>query len=277
MGDPGVPPAGWWLASDGRWYPPERAATPAPATPAPQPAGPSTGWFQASDGRWYPSPAPVGGPSGAVPPVAGEPAPGPVDPDALRDPRWPLVVIAVVLVALIAVAVAVLGTSNSSTQGTLDGVPLGPGTATVTWTAQPVDSTTTSYNGTVAGMTLTGTGGVSPTGKAQIEQAVRQPGTALPHELTLYTFTGTLGGTPYTVNLSLATNGHLSLTPSALDDLEVTGTLGDQPITGTLSMANTANSPATIDVTIGTAHVSGTIPQPASGVHTATATFNVTR
>ncbi len=55
--------AGWWLASDGRWYPPEQhpAAAP-PAQPAvvaqpqvaqqPQPPGP--GWWLASDGRWYP-------------------------------------------------------------------------------------------------------------------------------------------------------------------------------------------------------------------------------
>lgn len=64
---------GWWLASDGRWYPPETRTTPEPAAPpaAPSaaevpeapaaesvapPAGgaPAPGWWQASDGNWYP-------------------------------------------------------------------------------------------------------------------------------------------------------------------------------------------------------------------------------
>ncbi len=30
----------WWLASDGRWYPPQNR--------------PTAGWWFASDGRWYP-------------------------------------------------------------------------------------------------------------------------------------------------------------------------------------------------------------------------------
>jgi hypothetical protein len=39
-----APPApGWWLASDGKWYPPRAADEP-----------PSPGWWLASDGKWYP-------------------------------------------------------------------------------------------------------------------------------------------------------------------------------------------------------------------------------
>lgn len=38
--------AGWWLASDGKWYPPH--LHPGYST------SPGTGWWQASDGRWYP-------------------------------------------------------------------------------------------------------------------------------------------------------------------------------------------------------------------------------
>ena len=48
---------GWWQASDGKWYSPERHADyrPPPAPPAPPPP-PSrlVGWWQASDGSWYP-------------------------------------------------------------------------------------------------------------------------------------------------------------------------------------------------------------------------------
>lgn len=55
--DPSSPPQpGWWLASDGNWYPPSQASGAAPAAPATpsadQPPGP--GWWMASDGNWYP-------------------------------------------------------------------------------------------------------------------------------------------------------------------------------------------------------------------------------
>ena len=48
---------GWWLASDGRWYPP--ALHPDPSR--------RPGWWRAADGHWYP-PAPAG------PPQAGPPS-----------------------------------------------------------------------------------------------------------------------------------------------------------------------------------------------------------
>ena len=48
---------GWWLASDGKWYPLEQApVTAQPVNPQPMgaaaPQGP--GWWQATDSRWYP-------------------------------------------------------------------------------------------------------------------------------------------------------------------------------------------------------------------------------
>ena len=45
---PAPPGPGWWMASDGKWYPPERH----PSAPPPAPPGP--GWWMASDGQWYP-------------------------------------------------------------------------------------------------------------------------------------------------------------------------------------------------------------------------------
>jgi hypothetical protein len=59
---------GWWLASDGKWYPPGpedgavRTAPPPPAAGADQ--APAVGWWRAADGKWYPPPA---GFSGDVP------------------------------------------------------------------------------------------------------------------------------------------------------------------------------------------------------------------
>jgi hypothetical protein len=38
-----APGPGWWLASDGKWYPPREAE-----------AAPGPGWWLASDGKWYP-------------------------------------------------------------------------------------------------------------------------------------------------------------------------------------------------------------------------------
>ena len=47
------PELGWWLASDGNWYPPETAPDAAQPLPAPQPS-PGPGWWLASDMNWYP-------------------------------------------------------------------------------------------------------------------------------------------------------------------------------------------------------------------------------
>ncbi len=55
--DPSSPPQpGWWLASDGNWYPPSQASGAAPAAPAAPAADgpPAPGWWMASDGNWYP-------------------------------------------------------------------------------------------------------------------------------------------------------------------------------------------------------------------------------
>jgi len=69
-----APAPGWWLASDGNWYPPEPDAAPVPSAPSPAPGdspwvsneqaqwtpdpspatAPAPGWWLASDGNWYP-------------------------------------------------------------------------------------------------------------------------------------------------------------------------------------------------------------------------------
>ncbi|MGO9559295.1 MAG: hypothetical protein ACLPQS_07515 [Acidimicrobiales bacterium] len=42
---------GWWIASDGKWYPPHLHPD---AEVEEAPADPPPGWWQASDGKWYP-------------------------------------------------------------------------------------------------------------------------------------------------------------------------------------------------------------------------------
>ena len=74
-----APAPGWWLASDGKWYPPADAA-------------PAPGWWLASDGTWYP-PTTTDAPSGpdapttaaATAPRTDAPAPPtPVAPKAVK-------------------------------------------------------------------------------------------------------------------------------------------------------------------------------------------------
>ncbi len=44
---------GWWEATDGKWYPPERHPKYVAASP-PTDAAPRPGWWKAADGEWYP-------------------------------------------------------------------------------------------------------------------------------------------------------------------------------------------------------------------------------
>ena len=62
---------GWWVASDGKWYPPETHPDAQAAAGPPQP-----GWWIASDGNWYPQET---RPDAEVPLSAVSPA-GPSDP-----------------------------------------------------------------------------------------------------------------------------------------------------------------------------------------------------
>jgi hypothetical protein len=64
---PSTPGPGWWMASDGRWYPPESHPSAPPVAP------PLPGWWMASDGRWYP---PESHPSVSPPEPGAPPGPG---------------------------------------------------------------------------------------------------------------------------------------------------------------------------------------------------------
>lgn len=55
MSDNPIDPT-WWLASDGKWYPPQSrvGAPPPPPPPIASSAPADASWWLASDGRWYP-------------------------------------------------------------------------------------------------------------------------------------------------------------------------------------------------------------------------------
>jgi hypothetical protein len=58
---------GWWLTSDGKWYPPQQVPQyPPPLLGAYGPQGP--GWWPAADGLWYPPPVPVRPPAADLSP-----------------------------------------------------------------------------------------------------------------------------------------------------------------------------------------------------------------
>lgn len=106
---------GWWLASDGKWYPPTDA--------------PGPGWWKASDGNWYPpeqAGAAAGEPATPASPVPADPAPGSSAPTAgPKRSLGPLLAagaVAVVLVVLVAGFVVLRG--RGSTPPT-NGVPVG--------------------------------------------------------------------------------------------------------------------------------------------------------
>jgi len=44
---------GWWIASDGKWYPPQEQSTTAPA-PLAADVAPAPGYWRGTDGNWYP-------------------------------------------------------------------------------------------------------------------------------------------------------------------------------------------------------------------------------
>jgi len=52
---------GWWIASDGKWYPPQEQSASPPA-PIAADVAPGPGYWKATDGNWYPPQQPPGGP-----------------------------------------------------------------------------------------------------------------------------------------------------------------------------------------------------------------------
>lgn len=156
-------------------------------------------------------------------------APSSSTPKSARRTWW--IAAAVVIVFVVVAVVAILVVNSSSPNGSSNSsgaVPSGSGTALITWS--PVGSTTGSfsqpYGGTIAGMNVTGSASLSLANFA-------------------YTYTGTVGGHPYNLSMSI-TGGYrvtgtydgqqvaIAVTPAS-SGAHFTGTIGDHQVVGTVT------------------------------------------
>lgn len=142
---------GWWKASDGKWYPPESAATPLAPAPAPPVGGgvpPGPGYWRATDGNWYPPQAPPG--------VA-------VKKFYTRVWFWLLVIVALGIggcVTVISVATVAVNKANTTVHAVVYSVT-GSGTADITYDAFSHGNSGSSQNNNVTlpwTKTVTGSG-----------------------------------------------------------------------------------------------------------------------
>lgn len=197
---------GWWIASDGKWYPPQshpdvlrtpEPTTVAPATSPPSPAAP-------------PSTADVA-PSGA------SSVPAPVPTVRRRRSKVPWILGVAFLLAL-AVAALVVALTSSGGSG------LTPGAQTATITIRDPHTGRPSFSGTLGGNTLTGT--VTGTGTTGVGAGAASPGAPL------FTYQGSLGGTPYVLHVSLEDRSGGSDVLGSVIAFQITGTYGSEPVTG---------------------------------------------
>lgn len=160
----------------------------------------------------------------------------------------------------------------------LRSIPLGKGSATVSWTgASGTKPTIGPISGSARGLPIVATGVVPPLPQ-QSGTGLGTTSLSIPASLPVADITGTIEGTAFTLDISLNLS-NLSLTSKAAQTFgTVTGSFHGQPIHAILTGRTTSNV-AHFSGTIGSDHVTGTIGRT---VHhgdrtTGTATFDVTR
>lgn len=157
----------------------------------------------------------------------------------------------------------------------LEQLPLGSGSATISWTGKSgITPTINSISGKARGFAVVATGRVpKPPSLAHSST----PG-SVPASYPIADIKGTIGGTPFTLHVAINLTGlnSNSSTPTALGT--VTGTFRGLPIKAVL--AASFNSPTvSFSGTVGGDHVTGTIGRVIRHGNTSTATahFDVTR
>lgn len=168
----------------------------------------------------------------------------------------------VIVVAAVAVA-ALISTSTGALLARLTRIPLGRGTATITWSgAADIKPTIQSIKGEAGGYSVSASGEVP-------KPASLGSTSSIPSQLPLANIKGTIGGTPFTLAIVLTLP--TSATPAKpLTFGHVTGTFRNEPVAATLT-ANANSSSFGFKGTIGTVHVNGVITQPRQHGNTETA------
>jgi hypothetical protein len=168
------------------------------------------------------------------------------------------------------------------------GLPLGSGSATITWPAgvpSQMPSLKTGliphsvFTGVIAGKPAKGTGGIS----GELLGVLFGGTDNAPPNITFFSASGTLGSTPFSVDVTipktelnkLGVNGSGTPPPGTVVSLGVSGSYGKYVIKGTLSIdASGSMPPLHFDVAIGPVRATGTIIID-SGSNRATATYSI--
>ena len=179
---------------------------------------------------------------------------------------------------LISVAVVVSTTLTAfAVIARLTAIPLGRGTATITWTGKGgISPTVNSIGGTAGGFRVTGSDKV-PSIYGSEKPSTGPPPTALaiPSVFPVANVTGTIDGASFTLKINLS----LTVPSSAATSLgNVTGTFRNQPISANIT-ANSSQNAFDFTGTIGSVHVTGVVKSVKHDGNKATAraTFDVTK
>ena len=167
---------------------------------------------------------------------------------------------------------ALLAATAEALVARLTSIPLGPGTATITWTGKTgVTPTINSIKGAAGGYAVSATGRVPKPG------TLTGTASSIPSEYPIANVKGTIGGSTFTLNIVISLPS--SLTSNAPQTVgHVNGTFRNQPVFATLS-ANVNSNSFAFAGTIGTLHVRGTVSKLSQHGHseTAHAAFVVSR
>lgn len=134
------------------------------------------------------------------------------------------------LVGVTALAVLILTVSVPvlAQVAVLRNIPLGRGSATITWTGSSgVRPSITSIRGAAGGYQVRGSGTVP------IPQGFGSAGGTLPAQIPIAKIKGTLGGSPFTLTINISLSGGLHPAPGTPIG-NVTGTFRGLPVTASL-------------------------------------------
>jgi hypothetical protein len=168
--------------------------------------------------------------------------------------------------------VALISTTTGALLAHLTRIPLGRGTAAITWTGvSGVTPTIKSIKGTAGGYSVSGAG------RVPMPTSILGSASSIPSDLPLADIKGTIGGTNFTldITLTLPASG-ASLNPRSFG--RVSGTFRGQAVIATLT-ENTSSYSFGFKGRIGSLHVTGVISQPheRGNTETAHARFDVTK